>query len=321
MTAQPMVSAIVANWNGAKDLEICLPSLLAQSYSHLEIIVADNASKDDSAAVAHRFGVTWLGLERNKGLAGALNEGAKAAQGELVLFLNNDMRFHEKFVEFMVAEIVRDPGIFSVDALQYDWEGGRMVHMATSLARKRVEKVDEELLPGLFVRQVAQSNPTTVLMSSAANMLVRRSLFQELGGFDERLPIGYEDVELCWRAWVRGWKTVFAPDAVCWHRIAWSARSKEGSGMRFRGTIAGRILMATKLLPFRFVLAAWGTSLAGLARDLLVMRWQRVRERLAVLKECVRNHETSLRERRAIYQLGNISPSKHLERLLRLDAH
>ncbi len=318
MTSKPLVSAIVANWNGAKDLEVCLPSLLTQSFRRMEIIVADNASTDNSAEIAGRFGVTWLGLDRNKGLAGALNEGAKAARGEYVLFLNNDMRFHEKFVESMVVEVVRDQSIFSVDALQYDWEGRKTVHLATSLTRTRVGEIDEELLPGLYVRQLTQDNPTTALMSSAANMLARKSMFQELGGFDERLPIGYEDLELCWRAWVHGWRTVFAPGAVCWHRVGWSARSSEGSGIRFRGTIAGKILMASKHLPRRFIIATWGMSLAGLARDLMLMRWQRVRDRVEVLCKNACFFFAVLRERREIYQAQSTTPREQLDRLLQI---
>ena len=99
MSSKPLVSAVVVNWNGAEDLEICLPSLLAQSYRPMEIIVVDNASTDNSAAVTGRFGVRWLGLDQNRGPTGGMNEGAKSAQGEFVLFLNNDMRFHERFVE------------------------------------------------------------------------------------------------------------------------------------------------------------------------------------------------------------------------------
>ena len=180
-----------------------------------------------------------------------------------MLFLNNDMRFHDHFIECMVAEMVRDPQIFSIDALQYDWEGARTVHLATSLSTERRGEFSGELVPGLYVHQIAVREPGAVLFSSAANMLARKSMFMELGGFDERLPIGCEDVELCWRAWVRGWGSVFTPEAVCWHHVGWSGRNAEGSRIRFRGTLAGRLLLATKLLPFRFVAVVWVRNSGG----------------------------------------------------------
>ena len=318
MTSGPKVSAIVVNWNGAKELESCLPSLLAQSYRPMEIIVADNASSDDSAAVAQRFDVRWVGLDRNWGLAGALNRGAQAATGDLVLFLNNDMRFHEKFVEYMVSEIVSDPSIFSVDALQFDWNGENKVHLATSLARSRVEKLDDPLVPGLFIRQRDESASTPALMSSAANMLARKAMFVEIGGFDERLPLGYEDVELCWRAWVRGWKTVYAPAAICWHRVGCSSQSTEGASIRYRGTLAGRLLTSTKLLPFNYALQTWLSTLAGLARDVLLLKWANVLARLRVLKECVVHLPDLLRERREIFRAQSTTPAMQLVRLMQI---
>lgn len=317
---RPLVSAIVANWNGARDLEICLPTLLAQSYDHLEIIVVDNASTDDSSEVVRTSGVGWLPLERNLGLAGALNQGARAAHGEFVLFLNNDMRFDARLVECMVGQLAEDPTVFSVDALQYDWNGERKVHLATRIARKRADISDDELVPGLYVSQNTHAAPTVVLMSSAANMLARKSMFLELGGFDERLPIGCEDVELCWRAWIRGWKTVFAPSAICWHRIGASTRTTEGAGMRFRGIIAGRLLMATKHLPLRYVVTTWLACLAGLARDASCLRWNRTRDQIRLLVEYAGYFPDMVHERREIYRAGGTSPKKQLKRLLRVRA-
>jgi len=286
----------------------------------LEIIVVDNASTDDSAAVAQRSGARWLGLDKNRGLAAALNKGAEAAGGEFVLFLNNDMRFHERFVEFMVAEMVGDQSIFAVDALQYDWEGVNEVHLATRLATKgREGDRGHELAPGLHIYQQPRDQPTMVLMASAANMLARRSMFQRLGGFDEKLFFGYEDVDLCWRGWIQGWKTIFVPAAKCWHRVGHSSQSELGRSMSFRGVHCGRLVVATKLLPWGYVLRTWLTSGVGLARDVALLRGQAAHDRIKVLKDCVRQLPAILRERRELFPSQSKNPKAVLVRLLQLD--
>jgi len=319
MAPKPLISALIVNWNGAKHLEVCLPSLLSQSYQPLEVIVVDNASTDNSSTVTSKFEVRWFPLERNGGLAPALNRGAREASGEYLLFLNNDMRFHEAFVELMAAEIMRDPNVFAVDALQYNWEGAKAVHLATRLTKKsRANSSCHSVVSALYVCQETAGLTTDTLMASAANMLVRKSMFQALGGFDERLPLGYEDVELCWRAWVHGWKSIFVPRAVCWHHVGASCGSSEGSRLCFRGMLAGRLLSATKLFPLTYTIGTWLTAITGLAADVGRLRWQRARDRLGILSEYARLVPPLLQDRRELYRSGRTSPRQQLERLLRL---
>jgi GT2 family glycosyltransferase len=251
-------------------------------------------------------------------LGPAFNRGANQAAGEFLLFLNNDMRFDGRFVESMVSQITQDPDIFSVDALQYDWSGCNKVHLATSIATKPAGNQDDQLVPGLYACQQTRDAPTPVLMSSGANMLARKSMFTALGGFDERLHMSYEDVELCWRAWVRGWKSIFAPAAVCWHRVGRSAQSITGSRIRFRGTLGGRLLMATKLLPINYMITTWLVFLAGLAKDLGFLRWQRVADRIEVFIQFMPYLLPVVRERREIYRSGQVTPSEQLKRLMQL---
>src|ERR1700745_868829 len=108
MADQPSVSVIIVNCNGAEHLRLCLPSLASQLFKVLEIIVVDNRSSDDSAEVARRLGARWLPLEKNLGLAPALNRGATIANGDLLLFVNNDMRFDPGFVGALVEPLERD---------------------------------------------------------------------------------------------------------------------------------------------------------------------------------------------------------------------
>jgi GT2 family glycosyltransferase len=315
----PLVSAIVANRNGAGHLRLCLPSLVAQSYQPLEVIVADNDSSDDSAQVAREFGVRWIPLHENRGLAAALNGGAAKAGGEFLLFLNNDMRFDEGFVAALADVLARDEEVFAADALQYNWEGNEIGHSATRLAEAPPKQGSAlELVPGLHLHQEESRDITAAFMASAASVLVRRSQFEKLGGFDERLPLGYEDLEICWRAWVHGWRTVYVPKAICWHRVGSSTRTSEGGRLLFHGVLKGRLVFATKLLPLRYALRTWLTTAGGLARDLVLLRWRAAGDRIGILIQYAAYIPRLLREKRSLYEARGITAEEQLEFMLHL---
>jgi GT2 family glycosyltransferase len=319
MNGNPKVSVVIANWNGAEHLRLCLPSLASQSFKSLEIIVVDNRSSDDSVDVARSLGVRWLPLETNLGLAPALNRGAATASGDLLLFVNNDMRFDPGFVAELVEPLERDEEIFATDGMQFNWDGTVRAHLAARLTKDPPgSETSTELVPGLYFYQQEKAEKSPVFMASAACMMVRRSLFEKLGGFDNRLPLGYEDVEVCWRAWVHGLRTLYVPTAICWHRVGSSVRSLQAARFSFRGVLKGRLLLATKLLPARYALRTWLISTAGLAKDLGRLRWKFAADRIGVLFQMAGLVAQLRREKNALFGNATSSPEKQLEFLLRL---
>jgi|SRR5208283_2735475 len=319
MPEPPLVSVVIVNWNGAHHLRVCLPSLLEQSHHPLETIVVDNGSSDDSAAVTGEFLARWLPLRENVGLAPALNQGAAIAGGSFLLFVNNDMRFDSGFVAALLEPFSSDNRIFATDGMQYNWEGTKAGHLAVRLTKHPPSGCSSvELVPGLFFYQQFVSQPESVFLASAACMLVRKSVFVEIGGFDNRLTMGYEDAEICWRANTLGWKIIYVPTAICWHRVGSSGRSTEGARINFRGILKGRLLLATKLLPARYALVTWFISITGLLKDLIRLRWAFAEDRLKVLFEFARLIPQFLREKRALFRCAQVTPKEQLNRILRL---
>ncbi len=305
--------------NGAEHLRICLPSLALQSFPPLEVIVVDNGSSDDSAEVAKSHGVRCLPLEENLGLAPGLNRGAAIATGDLLLFVNDDMRFHPEFVAGLAEPFENDGDIFATDGMQFNWDGTVRGHLAPRLTNVPPRRHSStELVPGLYFYQQEKTAKSPVFMASAACMMVRRTLFERLGGFDGRLPLGYEDVEICWRAWTHGWKTLYVPNAICWHRVGSSTTSGDGARLCFRGVLTGRLLFATKLLPARYVFHTWLVSAAGLAKDIIRLRWKFAADRVRVLFHMAGRIVPLLREKQALFGNAGKSPENQLQYLLRL---
>jgi GT2 family glycosyltransferase len=204
--------------------------------------------------------------------------------------------------------------------MQFNWDGTVREHLATRLTNvPPTGRSFTELVPGLYFYQQEKAEESPVFMASAACMMVRRTLFEKIGGFDDRLPLGYEDAEICWRAWVHGWKTLHVSHAVCWHRVGSSTTSSvEAERFNFRGILKGRLLLATKLLPKRYVFRTWLVSTAGLAKDVSRLRWKSATDRVSVLIHMAGLFVQMLREKRTLFKDAKRSPEEQLEFLLRL---
>ena len=311
----PLVTAVIGNWNGAAVLPDCLRTLREQTHRAIEVIVVDNASADASREVAAEFGARWIAMGRNAGLASALNRGAREARGEFVLFLNNDMRFHPRFVQALVDELQQRPDAFAADAVQYDWEGCRPIHEATYLATPGQGTAGVEVAPGLSLFQRSETSPVEVLTASGANLLARRRLFEMLGGFNASMFLGYEDLDLCWRARLRGWPIVYVPSAICWHRESVASNSNEGSPIRLRGTVLGRLIFTTQWLPLIGIVQAWGRALVAVGLDIARLRWSRAMTRGKAVTSALWLLPELLRTRRNGYAMATRTPAGFLNEL------
>jgi N-acetylglucosaminyl-diphospho-decaprenol L-rhamnosyltransferase len=256
---KPRVSVVVANYNGAHLLPECLSSLSAQDVAPIEIVVVDNGSVDGSAAVARTHGCRFVALGANLGLTAAYNRGAAAASGEYVFFVNNDMRFEPDCVARLVEILDGRPDVFAADPLQFNWEGDRVIHRRPELRRihSARELITSTILPVPPLRMnytAACTEATDVPWGCAGCLLVRRQMFDALGGWDETFFIDMEDLDLCWRAWQRGWPTVFVPGAHLYHRVG----ASNGATIRFRRLVSqqrNHLCFALKVLDLRSVAA------------------------------------------------------------------
>jgi len=216
------VSVVIVNYNGEKHLDDCLSSLLSQDYPEMEIIVVDNASSDRSEEIVRKYkGVKFIKSEKNLGLAEGCNVGARESNGEYICFVNNDMRFERDFISKLAEVLDSSSDIFAADALHYNWSGDRILHAGTVLRKTSLYKGH---IPGFLSNPVAViDKKLDVPWGCLANLMVKRDMFFELGGFDSTFFIDYEDADLCWRAWLRGWKTVFTPFAKAYHKVGMSS--------------------------------------------------------------------------------------------------
>ncbi|MFQ6094413.1 MAG: glycosyltransferase family 2 protein, partial [bacterium] len=132
-----LVSVIIPNWNGARYLPTCLDSLRRQTYPHFEVIVADNASTDESVALIERDypEVILVQLPTNRGFAGAVNAGIRRAQGQIVALLNNDTETDPNWLAEIVRAFAEHPHVGLVASKMLLFDRRNVFHTAGDFYR------------------------------------------------------------------------------------------------------------------------------------------------------------------------------------------
>ncbi|HIE38468.1 MAG TPA: glycosyltransferase family 2 protein [Anaerolineales bacterium] len=217
--SQPLVTIVIPNWNGAAHLPTCLESLRGQTLRDFEVIVADNGSTDGSLELLSRDypEVQVLALGENRGFAGACNAGIRAARGEFVVLLNNDTEANPHWLAEVVAAFERHPeaGIVASKMLLFDRRD--TIHTAGDFYR--VDGIPGNR--GVWQRDDGQYDAEAYVFSACGGSgAYRRELLEEIGLLDEDFFYSCEDVDLAWRAQLAGYRCVYAPRAVVYHKLS-----------------------------------------------------------------------------------------------------
>ncbi len=234
MTASSSLTALVIpNWNGREHLETCLNAVQRQSMPPHETVLVDNGSTDDSIALV-RSAFPWvriIGMGENAGFAAAVNRGIAETDAPYVALLNNDTDLDDRWLEILFNALAHDvaAGLASCKMLRYDRRdmidgaGDALTRGGAPFTRGAGEPDD-----GKFDRE------EYVFGACAGAALYRRSLFANIGVFDEDFISYYEDVDLSWRALLAGWKCLYVPAAVCYHKRGASGNRMPGFPIRMQ---------------------------------------------------------------------------------------
>lgn len=208
------LSVVVPNYNGADFLSRCLDAVLAQTAPVSQLIVVDNASTDGSADELHRTHprVELVRLPVNTGFAGGANAGVRAAAHPYVAVLNSDAEPAPDWLEQLLAA-PQEEDIWA-------W-GGVLIAAATGLVESAGDCYHRDGYAFKSLRgrplEALPDRPYEVFAPPGAAPVFRRDVFLELGGYDERFFLYYEDIDLCFRALLRGHRAFVVPTAHVRH--------------------------------------------------------------------------------------------------------
>lgn len=216
------ISIIIVSYNSADVIELCLASIFKQDslMSHIEVLVVDNASSDSTVNIIREKFPSVLIFQNNVnyGYSYAVNRGYSESVGKYILILNPDTVLEDEFIKKVInlMDSLPEIGILGVSLISTNGKIQPTCWKEPSL----LTVIYDMMLPYFFSLKLVTLQPekfASVPMVSGACMIVRKDVFQTLGGFDERFFLYYEDVDFCYRARKLGYKIFFTPDIKVIH--------------------------------------------------------------------------------------------------------
>jgi len=312
----PEVAVAVLNFNGKHYLKDCLDSLSRQSHRSYSVYVIDNGSTDGSVDfVREEFPwVQVIAFDRNYGFAEAYNRAIKTLRFDFIALVNNDVAVDGEWLEKLVEQVLKDESIAAWGSKILLWgdrerlnhAGGKFTLIGAGYDVGWYEKDSEEYNRGGYVGSVC-----------GAAMIVRRDAFIRIGGFDRDFFAYFEDTDFCWRAWLYGFKVVYVPSSVVYHKFGGSWGSVYGGYRVFLGE-RNRLLTMFKNFEFGRLLRAMILSVFYVTvRSVGALRRRRVDNVSALLKAhlWLLSNLRKVLVKRALVQGGKKVSNATLERL------
>lgn len=303
---RPTIAIVILNYNGRRYLEQFLPFVTANVCPGGEVIVADNGSTDDSLAFleAHYPGLRVILLDRNYGFAGGYNMALQQVQSDYYVLLNSDVEVTPGWMEPIVGLMESDATIGAcqpkirmyADREFFEYAGaagGWLDYLGYPFARGRIFDVCE--------KDEGQYNETVpIFWASGAALFIRSKLWHELGGLENFFFAHQEEIDLCWRMQLAGYRVYCCPQSVVFH-VGGGTLPKGNERKVFLNFRNNLIMMAKCLpaeqwlwkIPVRFLLdsvSAWKSLFAGEA----VYFWAILEAHLAFFKWLVVSRRKSL---------------------------
>jgi len=240
--SNPQVSIIVVNHNGEKHLKTFFNSIVNNvSHKNIEIIVVDNASEDNSINIINSYKdsleIKMIENSNNETYSKANNQGAEIAQGEYLLFANNDIEVFEGWLEELLEVSLNDEGVGAVGSLLFYPECPKQsLNKDKSYTIQhcgiKFNKTEERIIPYNYLNGKSPNemitNTTSIAAVTGASFMISKKKFWQVGGFTEEYVYGYEDVDISLKLIKKGYTNYIVPSSRAYH-FEFGTQSKQHS--------------------------------------------------------------------------------------------
>ncbi|PID85516.1 MAG: glycosyl transferase [Chloroflexi bacterium] len=224
----PTISIIIPHLNGKHHLDDCFQSLHQQTFTDFEVLLVDNGSTDGTSDfVAQNYPeVRLIQLPENRGFTGACNAGWQAAQGDIIILLNNDTEADPNWLAELVEAFARHPQAGSIASKMLLFDQRDTFHTAGDCYR--IDGIPGNR--GVWQKDTGQFDQEEMVFSACGgSSAYRRQMLDELGFLDDDFFFSCEDVDMGWRANLAGWEVWYVPTAVIYHKLKATGGDVTGS--------------------------------------------------------------------------------------------
>ena len=247
-------AVVILNYNTRNYLEQFLPGLIASCEGlDAQVVVADNASMDDSVAFMqeHFPEVPLIVLDKNYGFTGGYNRALEQVEADYFVLINSDIEVPRGWLKPLVEWMDSHPECGACGPKLLSWHRRDTFEYAGA-AGGYIDRFGYPFCRGRIMQKVEKDHgqydePTDVLWCSGACLLVRSSVWKALGGLDDRFFAHMEEIDLCWRMQLRGWKVTLVPASFVYH-IGGGTLSNE-SPFKLRLNFRNNLLLLENNLP------------------------------------------------------------------------
>lgn len=219
----PRFSIIIVSWNALDLLKTFLPGVAETAYDDFEIILADNASEDGSAEwVKQEFAEVKIAtFDQNYGYCGGNNRAVPHADGDILVFLNNDVKVEPDWLTHLDKYFRQNPELAAAQPKMRSYKEPDYFEYAGA-AGGFIDKYGYPFCRGRIFDTLEKDNgqynePTYIFWASGAALAIKKDVFNRAGGFDEDFEFHMEEIDLCWRLWNQGHKVGYCPNSVVYH--------------------------------------------------------------------------------------------------------
>ncbi len=317
-----IVKIVILNWNGAVHLRRFLSGVVAAAPEGVQVVVADNGSTDESIALleADFPSVGLIRLDRNYGFAEGYNRALAQLEADCFVLLNSDVETPVGWLEPLIAIMEHHPDVAAVapklralttpDRFEYAGAaGGYIDYLGYPFCRGRILQTTE--------RDGGQyDDARDVFWVSGASFCCRADVFRSLGGFDARFFAHMEEIDLCWRMQLAGYRVRIVPQSTVYHLGGGTLTPDSPQKIYYnhRNNLAMLVKCASSLQWTLVIALRPALDLLAACTYLMQGKWGAFRAVFRAYRDFLRWHGELLRLRREIRRTGRRLPVRHIYR-------